>query len=311
MLYRFVYNGVGESFANSIFKFNPFIIGGAIAGGASLLSSFINSQSQKSFNREQYEKQNELINKGYAREDKINANSALIQRQALEKAGLNPFLSNYGDINTNIDTSVPALSAPQYDLSGLLQVAQMVQQQPLLDAQARQVNADAKAQEIENSRLISEDYEYYNDSIIKNPPLDGSIPELKKSPVNKGTYDALRAINQYKGELSDVDAKTAQNALAKNIAELQNADKDVVNALVRMPYREFRKLFYETQDIIEDMNLKKAQISLADSQTALNKLDEELKRNSNVHALITKYLGEGATADFAHVMVILLGALAK
>lgn len=316
MVYHFYFDGLGSFTPYPSFKqIAPLVLAGLVAGAGSAIAGGANAVSTSVANKRNIDNQNALWNKQKAFQNFLNANGALIQKQSMLRAGLNPNaeLGTYANL-TAPSPSKSDVTPVNFDFlsSSGADVAKMIQQQPIVDATARKENALAKEQEILNQRLLSEDSVYHNDDVISNPSVDengNSISELVKSPVNKGTYDALRALNQYKGEISDISAKVAYNRLQEEVFKNQFQDKTVVNALTRMPFREFRKLYWETQDLIEDLNLKKSQISLNDSQTALNNLEEEITRNSNIHELITKYLGDGAVADFAHVMVILLGSL--
>lgn len=320
MIYNNVFRDVGTlSPYTPLRQIAPLVLAGIVSAAGSAIAGGANALSTNAANKRTIANQNELWEKQKAYQNWLNANGALIQKQSMQRAGFNPN-AEFGT-SANLQAPTPQKSDIQPTDYSLLSsvgsdVAQMIQQQPVVDATVQKTNADAQLtkanadyQNIVNDRLRSEDATYHNEYNAINPPQDGSIPETIVTPANKGTFDALRAINQYKGELSDIDARTAQNALAKNVAQMQLNNPKVVDALVRMPFREFRKLFYETLDIMEDINLKKAQTSYYDSQTALNQLEEEITRNSNIHEMITKYLGDGATADFAHVMVLLLGSL--
>lgn len=136
---------------------------------ASAISSAVNFISGNHANRANIRNQNELLKKQYQMQQELNANGALVQKQGLERAGMN-VLSQFGP-NMNLSAPTPSKSdiiAPQADLSGVVQMAQMMQQQPLVKAQADKTQAEADAQNILNERERSKDTaanKYMNDAL--------------------------------------------------------------------------------------------------------------------------------------------------
>lgn len=275
------------------------LIASAVATGANAISNSVtnsrNIRNQNMLWRQQQEQQNFL-----------NANGALIKRQSLERAGLN--------VNADFGYS-PALQASQptpvqqqpMDFSAInslgANVAQLLQQQPLIDAQKQKTSEEARSLKIENDRKVSEDAMLYNLDLIANTLANSKdIPELKICPFNAGALRAKLSYDNYR-------TTVAQNAVQTLIANKQIDDNEVITKWARLPVEQFNKIFNEALNVAQDTQTSKAQHDLFVSQKDLNELEEEMKRNGNLHELITKYLGDGAVADVCHGLVILLGMI--
>lgn len=287
-------------------------------GAFGLVSSIGNAFLQDYQNRKNREFQREMLQEQQIFQRELNSQSAGMQKQSLMRAGLSPNLMTgappYGSASALGDSSPQ--QAPQIDVGGINAFAQMIQQQPLLEAQARKDNAEAKAIEIDNARKSSEDAMLYNLDILSNIKESENdnesgnvleIPELKIAPFNAGTLKALRDYNLFHGEQSEVEKNVAKNTLEKLVADGMVKDNEVISSLVRLPVPTFNKIFNEVLFVAQQTNTLKSQEDLNISQTSLNQLEEEITRNSNIHELITKYLGNGAVADAVHALVMLVG----
>ena len=92
MIDKFVFRDVGGSPSYSpLFKRDPFIIGGAIAGASALINGYLQHRA----NQKNLQNQNDLYDRQLKYQNFLNANGALIQRQALQRAGLNQRLLLY------------------------------------------------------------------------------------------------------------------------------------------------------------------------------------------------------------------------
>lgn len=127
----------------------PALIGAAVAIGSGIAAASQNSKNleeQERINKENLDFQREMFAKKSAREDVLNANSALIQRQSLEKAGLNPNIGSYGQLQTNVSQGSPSSQAyaGQNPLAGIDggAIASLVQNQPLVDAEVQKKKAE-------------------------------------------------------------------------------------------------------------------------------------------------------------------------
>lgn len=127
-------------------------------------SALANMASQSSTNRKMLENASELLSREQSFQRGMNRDMYSTYRHSLEGAGMNLNSQLGGYPNTSSpSSSTPGLTAPQLDLSS---AASLLQQQPLVDANVRKTEADAKAQEIENERNSSEDSMLYNLDVI-------------------------------------------------------------------------------------------------------------------------------------------------
>lgn len=283
---------------------------------ATALSSAINFISGGHANRANIRNQNELLRKQFNMQQELNANGALVQKQGLERAGMN-VLSQFGP-NLNLSAPSPSKSdiiAPQADLSGLAQMAQMMQQQPLVDAQAKVASEQAEAQRIENERNKSKDLVIRNQTLIDNVVKNGNLTDqefldwysdnIRPVQENLGSFEARKLLRAYQSELFQFDAQDAQNLLKKKVAENQIKSSPVIEALTNMPTQEFERLFAETNDLWASVVLKGKQGEYYDAQTALTDTENELKQNSSLIPLIQKYIPEGGLRDAITALVII------
>lgn len=282
---------------------------------AALLGTAMNAAYQDKQNEENRQAQNDMLTRQQNFQRELNANSALVQMQSLKKAGLSPNLLS-GNPAYNATASLGDSSsqqAPQIDVSA---ISSLLQQQPLVDAQARKDNAEAKAQEIENAR--QETLDRHLDAYFKDkfPAFDDPNAVGSYKNYNKGTIDAQKLEREWEVRATELDALDVQYQFDKLVNDTKLANSATVQAVADMPLLERRKLYNEVLNLIKDrkvmdsvIKLNDAHTSLAASQEALNILEEEITRNSNIHELITKYLGDGAMADAAHFITMLVGAV--
>lgn len=261
---------------------------------ASIGSSVYNTLSGKATNRQALENQDKLYRQQKEQQDYLNANGALIKRQSMERAGLNPN-ADYG-YSPNLTASTPSpaqLSAPQFnmDMNSVMSLLQLMQQKPVLDADARQKNADAEKQELQNDITKAE--------IGANPGGVADIGE-RKYQISVANFEAL---------LQKQNADMAEDRLRQMVAEGQFKDSKVANALIQMPYREYRYLFNQVKNLMADTELKKSNKEFIDSQKLTEDLEREITENSNLMELIDKYIPEGGLRDLSHLFVILFSGI--
>ena len=123
------------------------VLGSGIFGAVSANSqNKANLREQRRINAENLAFQREMFEKKSAREDVLNANSALIQRQSLEKAGLNPNIGSYGQLQTNVTQGTPSSQAyaGQNPFTGIDAgaIGTLIQNQPLVDAEVQKKKAE-------------------------------------------------------------------------------------------------------------------------------------------------------------------------
>lgn len=154
--------------------------------------------------------------------------------------------------------------------------AQMLQQQPLVDAQAELTKQKAKEQEILNNRMRSEDLTHKVEDIIaqwkKNNEgkKDAVLPDLPVVPHDSGWFKAMRERNLYQGEQQTVEIQSYENDLRRLIITNQIASPHVLDAFVNMPVAEKSKLISE------------AHLAVANAQLARQKKKSLLNRQSTL-----------------------------
>ena len=157
------------------------IIGsGILAAESSKSQNSKNLSEQRRINAENMAFQREMFAKKSAREDVLNANSALIQRQSLEKAGLNPNIGSYGQLQTNVTQGTPSSQAyaGQNPFTGIDAGAlgTLIQNQPLVDAEVQKKQAEKNL--IEKQSGVAE-----ADALLKRAQawnIEQLTPEQKK-----------------------------------------------------------------------------------------------------------------------------------
>lgn len=287
MVHKYIITGVVGLSPCTPLKCIPFLA--AVPAIMSAAQAVYNGISTARNNKRNIENQNMLWQAQQRQQNFLNANGALIKRQSLERAGLNP-MSDFG-YSPNVTASVPSpaqQTAPQIDLSPLMA---LVQQKPVVDANARKTNADAEKQEIENS--------------IKKGEIKGA-----GSAENIGLLDWNMKNSEFQHNLSQWNADDAEAQLRKMVADerIKPENKRVMQAMIDMPYRDYRYMFYQCKQILADINVKKANEKYLNAQEMMIQFEKKLKESNSLMPLIDKYLGEGAMADFAKAMVIMIGA---
>lgn len=309
-----------------------FGIGTTVAGIGNFISSLItnhqNVKMQEEINRRNIDNQWKMFQALNSRQDYLNANQDLIKRQSLQRAGLNLWSEFGGNPNLSSNTVAQpeqrAVSkvAPQLDPA----FVQMLQQQPLVDAQARHLNADAEHQEILNERERSVDKglrKYILDNLNTDEisGLDGTLLDNvdiqgSSKGLNAGTFEAQKRIREYKSELLELDKNDVKHVLDKLVIDKQLKDNNVINALRKMPYYEYLKLSRECAVLLKEKGVQEnlsnyyaAAAKNQDAQAELSSLEREIQENTNIAEMIHKYLGDGPLSDVAMLLVTIFGAV--
>lgn len=281
-----------------------------------------------------------------SRQDYLNANGALIERRALEKAGIN---LNSGQFSANLtpvagsqslgNTSLPSLNSPQlsaakvdpyfmdnpfasFGLGDILlrELTPSTQAEvQKTEADTRKENAEAKAQEIENERQETYDFNiaaYIKDRFKEAIENGDLVVDGNYKLYNKGTFDAFRDERRWSNEVKRLDVSDVRSVIDKLVANSQLQDSNTVSALTDLPYRKYQHLCESITNLVKEREvmdtvktLNSAHADEASSKASLNRLEEEITRNSNIHEIITKYLGDGALSDAAHFITLIIGAL--
>lgn len=281
-----------------------------IGGVTGVAGSLINYGLQDQINDENIDNQWQMFraNQRYQNDQNLKMYSTL--RKSLEGAGFN-VNSAFGGYPTTSAPSSPMASkvAPQIDSIG---IAQLLQNAPLIEAQARKENADADAQEIENKRKRTEDAQYsvedamdaYN-KLSEEDKVKQGLPPVEVVPRNKGWFDAHRNFNQYKGEESDVSLRHFSNVFNELIVKNQMANKSVLEALENMPYRQYESLIKQTDLAIAKASESRANKEYIDSNRAYIDLKTQLEKDGNIFPYISKLFdGSFDFEDFVKCLVL-------
>lgn len=280
MKYNYLLKPLGEYSQRFKRNLGPFasFVGGAFNTIMQQKTNDDNISFQKEINKQNIQNQWRMFHAQNNRQDYLNANQDLIKRQSLQRAGLNLW-SQFGG-NPNLSTNTVAQPeqravskvAPQLDSV----FAQMLQQQPLVDAQAKLTQQKAKEQEILNNRMLSEDLTHKTQDIIEEwkkqneGKKDAVLPDIPIVPHDSGWFKAMRERNQFKGEQQTVDIQSFENDLRRLVIENQIASPEVLDAFVKMPVFEKSKLISE------------AHLALANSQLARQKKKESVEQTKYI-----------------------------
>jgi len=290
------------------------------AGAFAIISDVANAFLQDYQNEKNRDFQEHMLDRQQQFQNELNANSALVQRQSLERAGMSPNLISgappYGTASALGDSS--SQQAPQVDPSVFSVLAQMEQQQPLIDAQAKKTKAEAEGLEIENLRKKSEDMTYENEENVaawieakkKNP--DAEMPSLLVVPRNRGWFEAMRNRNLYKGEVQTTEIQKLENSLRKLIIDGQVADPAVLDSFIKMPMAQKNQLVQMANQAVAEAALagqkkeeSEASTKKINAEEAFIKLQEKIQRDNNLVGYVDKiFSGDFSWKDAAKILVL-------
>ncbi len=266
------------------------VIGSGIVGAVSGNSQNIaNLREQRRINAENIAFQREMFAKKSAREDALNANSALIQRQSLEKAGLNPNIGSYGQLQTNVTQGTPSSQAyaGQNPFTGIDAgaIANLIQNQPLVDAEVQKKKAeknliDKQAGVAEADKLLKEAQRWNIEQLTpeqKKQFVEGTkklIAETEKLNVDKELVqktidkvmeetDALRISNN----LMMAETPLILQKYATEIA-LLNSQGQLTDAQTFVAYKSLEVMDAQIKNLVSQAHLNDKQ-ALYVSQEAL------------------------------------------
>ncbi len=311
MNYKYLFKPLGEFSQRFKRNLGPFasFVGGAFNTIMQQKTNDDNISAQKEINKQNIENQWRMFHAQNNRQDYLNANQDLIKRQSLQRAGLNLWSEFGGNPNLSTNTvsqpeqkSVPKV-APQFDSA----FAQMLQQQPLVDAQAELTKQKAKEQEILNNRMRSEDLTHKVEDIIAQWKRDNEgkkeavLPDIPIVPHDSGWFKAMRERNQYQGEQQTVEIQAFENDLRRLVIQNQIASPEVLDAFVHMPVAEKSRLISEAHLAIANSQLSRQkkkesveQTKYISTQDSYLKLKQQIEQDNN----LTQYVHKMFTGDF-------------
>lgn len=304
-------------------KCNPLVAPAIISAATALYNMY----SSKRTNDENIENQWALFNaqKGY--QDKLNANGALLQRQSMAKAGMNLNMDNGTAPNLVASPGQMATkSAPQIDPAAMALLGDTT----LKLAQAKNLDADTKGKDIQNTR--EESFDEYVDKIFhakfadNQPQKDANGNVLPNVDVNsdvkhynKGSFDAQKFFRQWESEKNKLSREDAENALAQTVAELQSKNPLIYRSMAEMPWYQRRIMSQQILNLSKERDVMDSVINLNESSAKLNDANEEwikfkkkLEEETNIKKIIVGMVKDGVTMDdVAKVFLLTLAEFAS
>lgn len=268
----------------------PALIGAAAALGSTIL----NKKFADEANDRAVEQSEKMINQANARQDYLSANAALIHRNALSKAGYNLNADIGFQTPQALQGSAPAMTAGhgQIDVSSvlgaLMQDRQLKQQQPLIDAQARQTAALAKEQEIKNNILEGK------------TKAAGSAEDIGALQWQDDILNINSKQLEYDMKYNQFTVQQLHNQLDALVTSKQLENPDVIDALENMPYRTSVKLVTEVNKLVQDIAESKQNVkeskqrvneskqNVLESKARIGKIDAETSVARNESHLQTQ-----------------------
>lgn len=277
-------------------KYNPLVVGAAIAGGASILNSLIGRSSQKSATKEQIKASKELMDY----ENEYNKPINVIER--MKEAGLNP-ASVYGSQSPVTqaaaspvlpDTS-SALGLGSGFVSSASQAGLVSAQIANLDSQSNLNNAQAGLTMIQQEiQRINRDYlPQVLASNLDNTQMDTLLKEATKNlneeqqnQVKEQIVQIKNAQKLQKKELENWIEKIRQAKSEADMAELRakatpemiQKEFQKINSSIALNYRTCEQLSAVIQNVNADTDVKRVQNQI--DQIALNYADEQQRETT-------------------------------
>lgn len=240
----------------------------------------------------------------------------------MERAGFNPN-AEIG-YSPNVTANVPSqaqLQAPQFnpDMSSVMSMLQLMQDKPLVEAQAHKTEEEAHSLSIQNKREETVDNNldtYFRDWFSKHVDSNENVIFGNYKHYNKGTLDAQKFSKEWEVRSKELSALDVKYQIDKLVYDKQLSDSPTIDAIADMPRQAQAKLYNEVLNLMKDNEVMQSVIALntankdkAESEKAFIDFQKKMAEKSNVHALIDKYLPDSSLGDFAHFMAILLSAL--
>lgn len=280
-------------------------VGSAISAISSDSANEQNVAAQKEINKQNIQNQWRMFGAQNARQDFLNANQALIHRQSLQKAGINinADFGGFPNVSTNATPSAEAKAPivnPVFpsDLGG--QMANMVQQAQLTQANVENINADTKLKESQatNTEMdtLLKETERWNIQEL-TPAQKANVEkqtELFKSEISKNRVSVRfiqKQIEKVQSEIANIDVETSwlldsydnrlasvaqqiatmQSQQALNIAQsavayksLQVMDKQMrlIESQISLNQEQWMVLNQECQNLAIDGNFKQFELNI-------------------------------------------------
>lgn len=268
----------------------------------------IQNENQEYLMKKQHQYNLDAMNKTNSQNIMNALEAGSIERASKEKAGLNINVDGgFSPIAGATSPGTGAPSAPMPNAPDFATFATLSQQAPLVKAQARKLNADAEAQELENRGTTEENAWYArvikpsatvdfddkgnlvlgasvpNEGATADSEMSGELPEtgvtsskLPPSTTKRGVLARKQARKRIEAELADLDAKTYQSLIQKAIAKGQLDDPDVFKALVDAPLWQQEFIYEQINELLSRELLQDRQGQYFISSKNLNVLENEM-----------------------------------
>lgn len=331
MLYNSIFRDVGVFSCISSHKgIDPITISGIAVAAGSLLSNLLGSKNQADINKANIQNQNDLFQKQKEYQNFLNANGTLIQRQALEKAGMNVNAEFGPAVNTT--ASVPQMAKQEAfipDFNSALSFLSNVPSMKLQEEQAeyqhiineREKHKDKAANNyILDSNDLNQDLSETLASIGVNPEIvglhvDNALPELeakgKAHRYNLGDFDFKKMSASFEHDLNQYSVDDAKWALDKLVYNAQANDKQIIDYLKRMPEAQFKLLVNQAKEAISHASLMRQQKKtsekqgkLFDAQEAYTQIQKQLAENNNLSQIFDDMIKNGISLENVGKMLI-------
>lgn len=233
-------------------------------------------------------------------------NAGLYERLSKQRAGLN--LNADGGFSpvagaSALGTGLGSASAPPPMSLDFSQFASMLQNQPIIDAQARLINAEAglKERDLKNLNEADNVYRTLSSEIeVEVEKEDGNTVKHYINIASPQAMQAYRDVKKLKSDLATYDSDEALAILHRKIAEGQYKDNTVINAFVKRPVYEQKELLSRVAKAMSEVGLNaqkvlesQENIRLMLTQEQLNKMEAKIKAHENTYLLLENVFGEG------------------
>lgn len=215
----------------------------------------------------QYDQQNKFqkdyfdytFNRQAARQDSLNANQALVGKNSMLNAGLNPSMSASGyspNVTPTTGNAGSVSNGPSVldAFSSVLGIATSLSQMKKNNAEIENIDADTEFKKIRNKRETSYDnWLLENNNLVFIDPVTKEKISFFGNFSNKGDMsayiDTLNKIPQALASVKQSETNMTQAELQRKVANLQIKNDPVIEALVGMPLKQYQELQEEIKDL--------------------------------------------------------------
>lgn len=256
-------------------------------------SALANMYSQSSTNRKMLDNASELLSRQQSFQREMNRDMYSTYRHSLEGAGMNLNSQLGGYPNTSSPTATPpALTAPQMDLSS---TASLLQQQPLIDAQVKNIEADTNKKTVETENVSVDTLLKQTQNWALRQKTPAEVKNLEKNTeylqeeMNRVKWDEKQIeanIELIKSKQSNIDVDTSflldsydtrLGQLTATVSELQSRNAlNIANAAVA--YKSIEVMSHQIKEIESRVSLNQKEWLYLDTQITNLCIDGDFKQ---------------------------------